>query len=132
SSPTSTGTRPSTPTSCAARSTPSSPGCPVAELDALPGGDLVGRGLADLDHGRRTAEALLVLAAAGRLRALGLPVPAAPGGDVELELYGLLRHEEPDGAYGRYRALRARLASFVHALEAEEGRAIRRARGATG
>jgi hypothetical protein len=40
----------------------------------LPGADLVAQGLADLSDGRLTEEALLVTAAAPRLRAIGLDV----------------------------------------------------------
>lgn len=48
----------------------------MADLDALPGGDLVAQGVADLRAGRETVPAILVSIGAPRLRALGLEVPA--------------------------------------------------------
>jgi hypothetical protein len=98
----------------------------VDDLRALPGGDLVVEGLADLAAGRRdTASALLVAIAAPRLRRLGLPVPEDLPGQGELRLYDLLHEEAPEGAYGRYNALLRQIASFASALEAEEGAALR-------
>jgi hypothetical protein len=41
----------------------------------LPGADLVERGLADLDAGRETAEALLVSIGAPRLHSAGIDLP---------------------------------------------------------
>jgi hypothetical protein len=83
-------------------------------LAALPGGDLVERGLDDLAHGRATAEAALIEIADTRLRSLGLPVPAArPEPDAELRLYA--RHPDRD-PYGIYCAWLDQLDSFVSAL----------------
>ena len=86
------------------------------DLTALPGGDLVTRGLEDLRAGRRTVEALLVRIGAPRLRACGIDVPDGAGSP-ERELYALLADEEPHGAHGRYNALVRRLISFERALE---------------
>ena len=86
------------------------------DLTALPGGDLVTRGLEDLRAGRRTVEALLVEIGAPRLRACGLDVPEGPGSP-ERALYELLVEENPEGAHGRYNALVRRLVSFERALE---------------
>jgi len=49
------------------------------DLTALPGDDLVKRGLEDLRASRRTVEALLVEIGAPFLRACGLDVPDGPG-----------------------------------------------------
>jgi hypothetical protein len=86
------------------------------DLTALPGGDLVARGLEDLRAGRRTVEALLVAIGAPRLRACGLDVPDGVSSP-EHALYALLAEENPDGAHGRYNALVRRLVSFERALE---------------
>lgn len=85
------------------------------DLESLPGGHLVERGLRDLAAGRETAEALLVAIGGPRLRALGLDVPEmeAP----ERRLYDLLAREDPDAAHSRYNALLRRLVSFERAAE---------------
>lgn len=90
---------------------------------ALPGGDLVRKGLEDLRAGRETQEGLLVAIGAPRLRRLGIEVPAldAP----EHRLYDLLARTEPDSAHSRYNALIRRLVSFERALECESERAVR-------
>jgi hypothetical protein len=85
------------------------------EVSALPGADLVERGLADLAVGAETREALLVSIAAPKLRALGLDVPPALD-DPELRLYRLLARDDEDSAHGRYNALVRRLVSFERAL----------------
>jgi hypothetical protein len=96
----------------------------------LPGADLVREGLADLLAGRETEAALLVSTAGPRLRALGLDVPdepaptgerasTAPGraASPEHRLYALLAAQPGGGAYSRYNALLARMASFARAAE---------------
>jgi hypothetical protein len=85
------------------------------DVSALPGADLVERGLADLAAGRETAQALLVSIAATKLRSLGLDVPS-PLGDADLRLYRLLAEDDEDSAHGRYNALVRRLVSFERAL----------------
>ena len=83
----------------------------------LPGEDLVGEGLADLEAGRRTAAALLVAMAGPRLRRLGLEVPE---GDPEIAghaLYELLSAGREGDPYRRYNALVGRIVSFARALE---------------
>jgi hypothetical protein len=82
---------------------------------ALPGGDLIARGLADLSRSAETIEALLVSIGAPRLRRLGLDVPIAFP-DPERRLYAALSREEPDSAHSRYNALVRRLVSFERAL----------------
>jgi hypothetical protein len=87
-------------------------------IDArLPGADLVAQGIDDLAHERLTQEALLVAAAAPRLRSLGLEV-AAIEIDVPLHrLYALLSAADPAGAHATYNALIGRMASFARAAE---------------
>ena len=85
--------------------------------DALPGADLVRRGMADLAAGRETPEALLVSIGAPRLRGAGLEVPA-PFPDAGHRLYLLLAKDHGDGAHSQYNALVRRLVSFERALTA--------------
>lgn len=88
-------------------------------IAALPGADLVRRGLVDLARGDVTAESALCEVARTRLRSLGLPMPEAstPQVDAELRLYELLgeRHPERD-PYPLYCAWLEQLDSFVWAL----------------
>jgi hypothetical protein len=86
------------------------------ELEHLPGGDLVERGLKDLEDSRDSVEALLVSIAAGRLRGAGLPVGRALP-DPEHRLYEKLAEADPDSAHSRFNALLRRLTSFESALE---------------
>lgn len=98
---------------------------PDSDLSALPGGDLVAAGLRDLAVGRMTIGSMLVASAAGRLRELGFRVPASPWDAPERRLYELVEAEVgPNGAHGRYNALRRRLVSFLHSarLDAASGR----------
>jgi hypothetical protein len=83
---------------------------------ALPGADLVAKGLEDLRQGRETGEALLVAIGGPRLRRLGFDVPNRYDRP-EIRLYELLSAEEPDGAHARYNALLRRLVSFERAAE---------------
>jgi hypothetical protein len=85
-------------------------------LERLPGGDLVEKGLRDLERRRETVEALLVSIAAPRLREAGLPVARALP-DAEHRLYESLAQSDPDSAHSRYNALLRRLTSFESALE---------------
>lgn len=84
--------------------------------NALPGEELVERGLADLAAGVESMESLLVSIGAPRLRELGLAIEK-PVADAEERLYLLLAREDPDGAHGRYNALVRRLVSFERAAE---------------
>ena len=85
--------------------------------EALPGGDLVERGLRDLRGGVVSVEALLVSVGAPRLRAAGVEVPEPALPDPEHSLYLRLAEEDPDAAHSRYNALIRRLVSFERALE---------------
>lgn len=88
-----------------------------ATLGSLPGGDLIRRGLADLERGERSQEALLVLIGGPRLRRLGLPVPEGVVERPEHALYLLLAESAGDAAHSRYNALLRRLVSFERAAE---------------
>ena len=85
-------------------------------LAHLPGGDLVDKGLQDLESSRDTLEALLVSIGAPRLRAAGLRV-GRPLPSPEHRLYERLAESDPDSAHSRYNALLRRLTSFESALE---------------
>lgn len=84
--------------------------------EGMPGADLVEVGLADLERGVESIEALLVSIGAPRLARLGIAVHS-PYPSPEKGLYELLRREDPDGAHSRYNALVARLVSFERAAE---------------
>ena len=101
----------------AAGRSPYNSGVAPDNLTALPGGDLVLKGLADLALGTPSAEALLVLIGAPKLRSLGIAVPvdhdqASP----EHRLYAWLSAEDDATAHSRYNALVRRLVSFERAL----------------
>jgi len=85
-------------------------------VNEFPGSDLIEGGLADLDRGVESVEALLVSIGAPRLIGLGFdvrhPFPAP-----EHRLYERLRREDPDAAHSRYNALIRRLVSFERAAE---------------
>jgi hypothetical protein len=85
-------------------------------LRALPGGDLIEAGLADLAAGVESVPALLVSIGSPRLRRAGLDVPAAIA-DANLRLYHKLAEEDQDSAHSRYNALIRRLVSFERAAE---------------
>lgn len=72
--------------------------------------------------------ALVVAIAATRLRRCGIDVPRVARGELEHRLYDALTTAHGDDAYGRYRALLARVDSFARALEREEGARLRAAR----
>jgi hypothetical protein len=95
------------------------------DISALPGAEVVERGLADLAGGRETEAALLVLVGAPRLRQLGLSVPAPPrewsaaphDPTPEHRLYLHLARSDADSAHSRYNALIRLLVSFERAGE---------------
>ena len=89
----------------------------MRDLSGLPGAELVEDGLRDLAQGLRSANALLVLIGAPRLRGLGIDVPAAAVPDPEHALYDLLAREDPASAHSRYNALIRRLVSFERAAD---------------
>jgi hypothetical protein len=85
-----------------------------SDLGALPGASLVQRGVADLDAGRESAEALLVSIGAPRLRTVGITL-TRPIASPEHKLYALLAREKGDAAHSAYNALIRRLVSFERA-----------------
>jgi hypothetical protein len=85
--------------------------------ESLPGADLVRTGLDDVKHGRESAEALLVLIGAPRLRRIGIDVPESGVERPEHRLYELLARSDSDTAHSRYNALIRRLVSFERAAE---------------
>jgi hypothetical protein len=86
------------------------------EPGGLPGAVLVRKGIADLEQGVESVEALLVSMAAPRLTALGYAV-SRPFPSAEHRLYERLAAEDPDAAHSRYNALVRRLVSFERAAE---------------
>jgi hypothetical protein len=87
---------------------------------ALPGGDLIEAGLADLRTGADTIPALLVSIGSPRLRQIGFAVPRTIA-EPESRLYDLLAAEDEDSAHSRYNALIRRLVSFERAAECAKG-----------
>lgn len=89
------------------------------QLKDLPGAEIVLPGIADLEAGRTSLEALAVQAAAPRLRRLGLAAPSVEDDDTPAAhaLYDLLNDELGDAAHARYNAILQRVASFVGAAE---------------
>ena len=86
-------------------------------LQALPGGDLVLRGLHDLRAGIESIESLLVQVGATNLRLRGLEVPVPQYPDTpEHRLYARLRREHGRAAHSRHNALVRRLVSFERAV----------------
>jgi hypothetical protein len=85
-------------------------------MAALPGAELVEKGIADLAKGIESVEALLVSIGAPRLRRIGLDVPRTLPSP-EHRLYELLARSESDSAHSRYNALLRRLVSFERAAE---------------
>jgi hypothetical protein len=86
------------------------------DLQALPDGEMVERGLSDLREGRESTEALLVSIGSPRLRHLGLDV-VEPLSSPEHRLYARLADEKGLGAHSAYNSLIRRLVSFERAAE---------------
>ena len=89
--------------------------------ERVPGHELVEAGLADLERGEWTVEALLVAVGAPRLRFVGLRVPDrhdAPA-HPEVALYQALGRLYPDtdDTHSRYNALIRRLVSYEQEME---------------
>ena len=85
-------------------------------MNALPGSELVEKGLADLAAGIESDEALLVSIGAPRLAGLGYDVSRAFDSP-EKRLYERLSAKDGDAAHGRYNGLVRRLVSFERAAE---------------
>jgi|ERR1043165_7328829 hypothetical protein len=84
---------------------------------ALPGADLIEKGLRDLREYRETVESLLVAIGAPKLRSVGINVPAHELKEPEMRLYDLLAKDHSDSAHARYNALVRRLVVFEHTAE---------------
>lgn len=87
------------------------------DISALPGNELIGKGLRDLDSGIVSNESLLVMIGAARLRAIGLNVGEKLTDHPERNLYERLVESDGDGAHSSYNALIRRLVSFERAAE---------------
>ena len=99
----------------------------ISQLAGLPGEDLILRGLEDLGRGESgSIEALLVLMAMPRMVEGGFPWleerNGAPPLDLELRLYRRLSECGEEDSYGAYNSLKARLSSFLSALELRRNR----------
>jgi hypothetical protein len=81
------------------------------DMRALPGAEMILRGISDLSAGKETADALLVSIGAARLRSIGVEVPSSIDSP-EHKLYLLLAREKGDSAHSAYNALVRRLVSF--------------------
>ncbi len=88
----------------------------LSAVTGLPGEELVEKGVADLERGIESVEALLVSIAAHRLGRLGFKI-SAPIESPELRLYELLAEEDSDAAHSRYNAFIRQLVSFERAAE---------------
>lgn len=88
----------------------------LSPVTALPGAQLVEKGIADLDSGIESVEALLVSIGAPRLERLGYRV-SSPLEAPELRLYERLARDDADSAHSRYNALVRRLVKFERAAE---------------
>lgn len=89
----------------------------LRNLSALPGAELVLKGLRDLEQGEESTDSLLVLIGAPKLRSLGVAVPAhTHPSSPEHRLYARLSAEDGRTAHSRYNALVRRLVSFERAL----------------
>ncbi|MBI4055653.1 MAG: hypothetical protein HY402_05935 [Elusimicrobia bacterium] len=85
----------------------------------LPAGDWIAQGLKDLVQGLKTVPSLLVSIGAPKLKRKGISV-AHTISQPELELYALLKKQNPDAAHSRYNALLGRLVSFEHSIKCEK------------
>lgn len=91
----------------------------MANYEDLPGGEMIVRGLAELERGEETVASLLVSIGAPRLRRSGVPVPGCTFPDPEHRLYLRLAADDSDSAHSRYNAWIRRLVSFERALPCE-------------
>jgi hypothetical protein len=85
---------------------------PEAPRTKFPGDELVVAGLADLAAGRRSVEALLLVAAGPRLARVGVVLPNHELDASGRDLYALLEAELGTRAHARYNALQRRVISY--------------------
>lgn len=89
----------------------------ASTLTALPGSDLVLKGLRDLEDGTESIEALVVRVGASKLRSYGLTVPIdSSHPNPEHRLYARLEETFGLAAHSQHNALIRRLVSFERAL----------------
>ncbi len=90
----------------------------VLANSAIPGADIILRGIDDLEKGLLTSNACLVAIGAPRLERLGIhpPKSLASSESPEHALYDLLYDDNPRSVHSRYNALVRRLVSFEQAL----------------
>ena len=93
--------------------------------NALPGGDLIEKGVTDLREGRETVEALLVAIGAPRLRRIGLNLPTQLPQNPEHRLYDLLAKDDSDSAHSRYNAFVRRFDKYLKSEELKQGITLR-------
>ncbi len=92
------------------------------DLRRYPGGDLVAKGLSDVQTGCRSQEALLVLIARPRLTALGFELNPGEYSAMSSEhlLYEVLEETHGPGAHSAYNALIRKIVSFARAYSAAQ------------
>ena len=90
----------------------------TSELNVFPGGDLVASGLADLEAGIASENALLVSLASPRLLGLGfdIPVLVTTNASYEHRLFSALEDRLGGGAHAAYNSLLSRIVSFANAF----------------
>jgi hypothetical protein len=90
-------------------------------FDLYPGGELVEKGLRDLEAASMSEEGLLLLVARPRLTALGIAVPVFPATAEPYEhaLFSAIEERVPGGALETYNALIRRIVSFARAYESD-------------
>lgn len=88
-------------------------------FEHLPGGEILRDGLRDLQAGKLSVPALLVLTAEYRLAHCGIEIPKVDARPPipEHEVYRLLANEHGPEAYRHYRSWMQRLVSLENALE---------------
>ena len=96
------------------------------DLSGLPGEELVRCGVDDLQAGKRTESALLMLVAGPRLRGLGIDVqePGDIAPPYEHRLYEYLGERYGASGYRRYNAMIRRIVSFARAMEHRKRREL--------
>jgi len=90
------------------------------DVNLLPGGDLVLKGLVNLEAGELSKESLLLVICRSELERVGLqihPKVDVPS-DAELHLYELLQRDSQHEAHALYNALLAQMVSFLSCAEA--------------
>lgn len=88
----------------------------------LPGAELIIQGIEELEAGKLSESALLVLIAVPRLSRLGICLTTRPAISCSYEhaLYKLLEEKLGASAHSQFNSLIRRIVSFEHALEREQ------------